>query len=75
MRSTHIKNFLVVVVGTALLLLLLFWEVMVDVNTDDKYMENNATKIDNYKRSAFHGFTVGSTRAIIVDLFLANSWK
>ena len=49
-----------------LLLLLLFWEVMVDVNSDDKYMENNATKIDNYKRS---GFTVGSTRAIIVDLF------
>ena len=48
---------------------------MVDVNTDDKYMENNATKIDNYKRSAFHGFTVGSTRAIVVDLSLIKSWK
>ena len=48
---------------------------MADVNSDDKYMVNNATKIDNYKRSVFHGFTVGSTRAIIVDLFLAKSWK
>ena len=40
------------------------------VNTDDKYMVNNATKIDSYKRS---GFTVGSTRAIIVDLSLIKS--
>ena len=59
---------MVVVVGTALFTLVVVWEAMVDVNDDDKYMENNATKIDNYKRSVFHDFTVGSTRAIVVDL-------